>query len=202
MTFAERACSQEPALAFPKVELLPTPFRYAAFDYCLTPEAGDVLLEWFDSAAPWQLVETDFYEQYELDLTSSSPPDRPDIFDLRTLAHLRHSMEDLFSQKFCPAVKAVAHKLVPGQRIGIHNDYLPGQETHRLLIQINHGLTDEAGGFFMVFNSRDPHDIHEILRPRHLSGLAFEISPNSFHAVSQLHSDVRYTLVFSLTRAE
>jgi hypothetical protein len=91
----------------------------------------------------------------------------------------------------------VAHKLLPGQRIAIHNDYLVVEETHRLTIQLNRGLSDADGGFFMLFNSGDPADIHRVLRPVRNTAIAFMISPESYHAVSRLHGGVRYTLVYS-----
>ncbi len=105
---------------------------------------------------------------------------------------------------FCPLTRAfddrtmlVAHRLMPGQRIAIHNDHLTGGETHRLTIQLNRGLRDEDGGFFMLFNSSDPKDIHRIIRPVTGSGIGFEIGRNSNHAVSRLHGGERYTLVYS-----
>jgi 2OG-Fe(II) oxygenase superfamily len=94
-------------------------------------------------------------------------------------------------------VTLVAHKLVPGQRIAIHNDYLVGEETHRLTVQLNRGLCDADGGLFLLFNSSDASDIHRILRPLSGSAIAFAIGPDSHHAVSRLHSGERYTLVYS-----
>ena len=86
---------------------------------------------------------------------------------------------------------------MPGQRIAIHNDYLIGEETHRLIVQVNRGLKDEDGGFFMLFNSFDASDVHRVLRPIHGSAIGFEISPASHHAVSRLYGEERYTLVYS-----
>jgi hypothetical protein len=50
----------------------------------------------------------------------------------------------------------------------------------------------------MLFSSGDPADVHRVLRPQHLSAFAFEISPDSFHAVSQMHGGARYTVIYSL----
>jgi hypothetical protein len=50
-----------------------------------------------------------------------------------------------------------AHKLTAGQTIRIHNDWIRGEETHRVLIQVNdgwsmngkwHGNKYDAGGEF------------------------------------------------------
>ena len=186
------------ANALEAIELHDAPFRYFLARCSLVPEIEHTLLEWFESDAPWQLVETDFYEQYEfrmLDVAlpeSVSPLASPDNFSV-----LRREMEEIFDVAFDERVLLVAHKLVPGQRIAIHNDYLVGKETHRLTIQLNRGLRDEDGGLFMLFDSFEPSDIHRIIRPICGSVLGFEISENSHHAVSLLHGGERYTLVYS-----
>jgi Rps23 Pro-64 3,4-dihydroxylase Tpa1-like proline 4-hydroxylase len=91
--------------------------------------------------------------------------------------------------------------LVAGQRIRIHNDYIPDQESHRVLVQLNRGWTDDMGGALIFFNSHDPTDMHRAFRPSHNSCVGFEISPKSLHAVSTIHSGERFTLVFSFYRA-
>ncbi len=184
--------------ALEAVELHDAPFRYFLAWRCLAPDIEQTLLEWFETDAPWQLVETDFYEQYEfrmLDVAlpeGVSPLTSPDNF-----ATLRQEVTEIFDVAFDERILLVAHKLVPGQRIAIHNDYLVGKETHRLTIQLNRGLRDEDGGLFMLFNSFEPSDIHRIIRPVCGSVIGFEISENSHHAVSLLHGGERYTLVYS-----
>jgi hypothetical protein len=106
-------------------------------------------------------------------------------------------MGRLFGVRFRQDVTVVAHRLVPGHRIGIHNDYLPGGETHRFVVQVNRGLSDADGGLLMLFGSADPTDVRKVLRPVNTSAFAFEISPTSHHAVSQMHCNVRYSIVFS-----
>ncbi len=109
----------------------------------------------------------------------------------------RRFIEEEFGCRLTDRVDLVAHTLLPGQRIAIHNDYLVGEETHRLTVQLNRGLSDEDGGFFMLFNSLDAADLHRVLRPVSNTAIAFEISTKSHHAVSRLHGGERYTLVYS-----
>lgn len=184
--------------ALEAVELRDAPFRYFLARRGLAPDVEQALLEWFETDAPWQLVETDFYEQYEFQMLdvalpeSVSPLTSPD-----NLSTLRREMAEIFDVAFDEQILVVAHKLVPGQRIAIHNDYLVGKETHRLTIQLNRGLRDEDGGLFLLFNSFEPSDIHRIIRPVCGSVIGFEIGENSHHAVSLLHGGERYTLVYS-----
>jgi hypothetical protein len=175
-----------------------TPFRYATLTECFTPRTGEHLLEWFEHDAPWIAKRTDFYEQYEFSCWDSASPAACYLTGHDVLDAVGIAMTELFGREFEPRVSVVCHKLVRGHRIGIHNDHLVEEESHRLTIQLNRGLADGDGGFLMLFNSGDPSDVHRVLRPTHLSALAFEISPDSFHAVSEMHGGVRYTIIYSL----
>lgn len=174
------------------------PFTHVLVERCLSSEAEAALLAWFEADAPWRLVETDFYEQWEFSLLHTQlPPDISPLFDGASLDGLRLQLSRAFDVALTPRINAVAHKLLPGQRIAIHNDYLVGEETHRLTVQLNRGLEDDDGGFFLLFNSFDPADIHSIHCPISGSGIGFEIGPDSHHAVSRMHDGERYTIVFS-----
>lgn len=174
------------------------PFRYFSTDGCLALEMEAALLAWFEHGAPWRLVETDFYEQFEFDMRDAELPDPiASLVSPVSLDELRAKMEAAFGDALGKHVQVVAHRLVPGQRIAIHNDMREGGETHRLTVQLNRGLVDEDGGFFMLFNSDDANDIHRIMRPISGSAIGFAISPASHHAVSRLHNGERFTLVYS-----
>jgi len=188
----------DPYALLEPAESVVVPFHYFLSTRCLLPEIEAALLAWFEGDAPWRLVEADFYEQYEFDLRDAHLPEplgalvAPDMLD-----RLRRRIEDALGDPLGPQIQVVAHRLDPGQRIAIHNDMRPGGETHRLTVQLNRGLCDEYGGFFMLFNSDDPCDIHRILRPVSASAIGFAIGPDSHHAVSRLHGGTRFTLVFS-----
>lgn len=174
------------------------PFPYLLAEDCLPPEAETALLDWFEAEAPWRLVSQDFYDQYEFSLFDADlPPAAAMLVDTEALAGLRRLMGLEFGVTLGPRIELVAHKLVEGQRIGIHNDHLPGCETHRLTVQLNRGLNDDDGGYLMLFNSEDATDVHRILRPVSGTALGFAIGPASHHAVSRMHGGVRFTLVYS-----
>lgn len=174
------------------------PFRYFSTGACLAPEMEAALLAWLEQEAPWTLVETDFYEQFEFDMRDADLPDTiASLVSPASLDALRAKMEDAFGDALGNHVQVVAHRLTPGQRIAIHNDMREGGETHRLTVQLNRGLADDDGGFFMLFNSDDANDIHRILRPISGSAIGFAISPASHHAVSRLRGGERFTLVYS-----
>ena len=174
------------------------PFKFFLARQAFTAELSDVFLEWLESKAPWRLVEASFYEQYEFSLSDVALPNElQDALSSTSISDLRHLVGTAFEVRLDERFDATAHKLIAGQRIRIHNDYIPGRETHRVLIQLNRGWGDDNGGALMFFNSSSPVDVARVFRPAHNSCVAFEISPLSLHAVSTIHSGHRFTLVFS-----
>jgi Rps23 Pro-64 3,4-dihydroxylase Tpa1-like proline 4-hydroxylase len=174
------------------------PFQYFVSLEGFSEEVSLKILEWLESAAPWKLVETDFYEQYEFDFLDARLPAHLTFLQEESfLAEVRTKAAMIFQAELSERVDFNAHKLVSGQRIRLHNDFIPGQETHRLLIQFNRGWDDAQGGLLIFFNSAKSADIHKVFRPFHNSVVGFAITPNSNHAVSAIHSGERFTLVFS-----
>lgn len=179
-------------------EVFSDPFPYAITTRTFDDDVSYSILEWLQAEAPWKLVETNFYEQFEFSLVDADPPSclrflTAPIF----IASLSTMIEKLFGVSLGERVDVTAHKLIQGQRIRIHNDYIFGGETHRLLIQLNHGWKDEDGGLLMFFNSPEPSDVHKVFRPVHNTAVAFAISSDSNHAVSMIHGSERFTLVYS-----
>lgn len=174
------------------------PFPYFIASKGLTDEASTLLLDWFQDEAPWHLVEAEFYEQYEFNLRGVNLPEsvKP-IRESHSLLRMKAFVESAFGVQLTDRIDLTAHKLLPGQKIRVHNDFIPGAETHRVLIQLNRGWADENGGLLMFFNSEETSDIHRAFRPLHNSCVAFAISARSLHAVSTIRAAERYTLVYS-----
>ncbi len=189
---------QNQVINFTDLEVKPKPFHYFISPKAFENEESFLILNWLENDAPWKLVETDFYEQYEFDFLDVQMPEKLAFLSERNfLDYLTGEYEHLFSAKLESKVDLTAHKLLPGQTIRLHNDFISGQETHRLIIQFNRGWKDENGGFLLFFNSSNPKDIHRVVRPIHNSSVGFAISPESNHAVSTIYSGERYTLVYS-----
>ena len=185
-------------LDFASVESFTKPFDYFVSPQALNYGLSARLLDWLETHAPWKLVETDFYEQYEFSLWDIDLPAHLLVFrEPDFLTALKTKIEDLFKVELGNDIDVAAHKLIPGQRIRIHNDFISGEKTCRLLIQLNRGCKDEDGGLLLLFNSSDPIDIHKAFRPIHNSAIGFVVSPRSNHAVSTIHGSERFTLVYS-----
>lgn len=186
-----------------KIDFSNLEFQTEPFDYFTLPELFDRdtafdILRWLETNSSWKLIEADFYTQYEFDFKDLELPEKISFLHERNfLDNLIEKFEELFSVKLNENVDLTAHKMITGQTIRLHNDFVSGQETHRLLIQLNHNWQDKNGGFLLLFNSPSPENINRIIRPDHNSSVGFAISPNSNHAVSTIYDDERYTLVYS-----
>ena len=159
---------------------------------------GTGWLDWLETEAPWVLTTTEFYEQYEFSLLHVPlPPPVRDLASPETLSALRQQMSRHFRHPLSRRVDVTAHRLVPKQTIRIHNDYIPGGESHRLLLQLNRGWEPTHGGYLMFFDEPRPETVSRIVEPDNGSVQAFAISPRSHHAVSTVHAGERFTVVYS-----
>jgi Rps23 Pro-64 3,4-dihydroxylase Tpa1-like proline 4-hydroxylase len=164
---------------------------------------ADSALAWMETEAQWSLRVANFYEQWEMHLDETTLPSRLALLLHRsTVGCFVRTMFGPFTEAKLALVEVTAHKLLPGQTIRIHNDYVEGEESHRLLIQLNRGWTDTQGGLLMLFDGSRVDGVRRLIRPLHASAMAFAISPKSFHAVSTIQSGERYTLVYSFKASQ
>lgn len=186
------------SLARLEADVRTAPFAHATHAAPLPADLCDAALAWMETTAPWHLRVASFYEQWELNLEPQAlPHDLQALLAGETTDALQNLMLAPIASVPLKLIEVTAHKLVPGQTIRVHNDHRPKGETHRLLIQLNRGWTDEQGGLLLLFGSAAADDVRRILRPTHRSATALAISPQSFHAVSTIQLGERYTLVYS-----
>ena len=179
-------------------ELRLAPFAHTTAIQVIQTDLANEALRWMESEAPWSLRVADFYEQWELHL---EPGDLPrsllPLLAPPTVDNLKRAMLGPISDDDLELTEVTAHKLVAGQTIRIHNDYVEGHESHRLLIQLNRGWSDAQGGLLMLFGSPRPM----------MSGALFgHCTPQPWHSkisgelVSRclvIQSGERFTLVYS-----
>jgi hypothetical protein len=186
---------------FRGAEALDVPFPHLVMPRCLDGQLGSDLLAWFQ-CAPWEFRSIEgFYETHDIDMRTVELPAELEVLRSPELTLLlREHMERWTGLAFEPRLDIHAQKLRPGYRIGIHSDFGPVRQTHRLLFQVNSGWGLGNGGLLMLFDSEQPEEDSPSSRyylPRHLSAVAFEISPRSHHAVSEILASDRYTLAYS-----
>jgi Rps23 Pro-64 3,4-dihydroxylase Tpa1-like proline 4-hydroxylase len=184
---------------FDTVRVVKEPFPHMYMPRVLRSGDADRVLSWLQMKAPWTLRVERFYQQYEFSFFEIKPDAEIEVL-------LRSEFVELISavlqrgfeiQGKLELIDIGAHLLRPGQTIRIHNDYLNGDETHRFLIQLNAGWDVNHGGLLMLFGGATPESLRKTMAPVHGSGFAFEISPDSFHAVSSITSGERFTVVYT-----
>ncbi|MEN3230234.1 2OG-Fe(II) oxygenase [Methylorubrum rhodesianum] len=178
------------------------PFPHFKVSGILSPGEADRALDWLRHRAPWILRVESFYEQHEFSLLSTELG--AEIAGLVSPPFIEAVRTELRERFGCDGgltlVDVSAHRLTAGQTIRIHNDFIGGEETHRLLIQLNDGWDAGRGGLLMLFAGEAPESLRHVVMPTHGSGFAFEISPASYHAVSSIKAGERYTLVYTFRR--
>lgn len=175
------------------------PYPHASIPAILSFDEASAVLSWLRSDAPWRLRTESFYEQYEFSLLHAVIPEAfRDLIAPHFISALRSFLQhNVAAPSQLDLVDVSAHKLIAGQTIRLHNDFIGTDETHRVLVQLNDGWSAENGGILMLFNSDRAEDVTAAFLPTHGSGFAFEISSRSFHAVSTIRSSERFTLVYT-----
>ena len=187
-----------PVIDLSSARLEMDPFPFSVVPDALCEGVEQATLTWFEQAAPWRLTEKSFYSQHEFDMRDVElPSDIAELAAGTTLARMRELTSELFHTRLGTTVDMTAHRLTAGQRIRIHDDYLDGGETHRLILQLNRRWTSGDGGHLLLFGGREPEDVRVVLAPMSRQALLFEISQRSHHAVSEVVRGERYSIVYS-----
>jgi Rps23 Pro-64 3,4-dihydroxylase Tpa1-like proline 4-hydroxylase len=195
-------------IGFPTLNALPVdldqkqsfldPFPHFQARGSVRQDAEKAILDWLETEAPWSLTQAAFYEQHEFSLLDCDLPDSVSFLKSPSLiAHFKGEFTKNFGAIFDERADITAHRLTPGQIIKVHNDFIPGRETHRLLIQLNRSWDTSQGGLLILFSEPHPEAAVKIVIPESRSAFGFEISTRSLHAVSTIKSGSRFTLVYS-----
>jgi len=183
------------------VEIGNQPFPHFCSPSALRSGIAFQLFDWLQHTGEWSLTETEFYEQYEFNLLSVDLPNNLRwLISGDTIAIVERRFKTAFAIQSLNLVGVTAHKLINGQRIGIHNDFINGDETHRLVLHINPYWKEENGGYLMLFDSADVQDVSKIISPINNTAFAFEISGDSHHAISKIYDFIRYTIVYTFMK--
>ena len=181
------------------------PFRHFRVDNFISKSIQLILLDWFEGSAPWKPhVKEDFYNLEDFDVHKANLPDKVEfVRSSETIHLLRDVVGQSFGVDLADKVDIQAHKLEYSQLIKVHTDFGSRGQTHRLVIHVNRGWTFESGGILMLLDCERPSDVtpnQRFIVPRSGSAVGFEISAQSFHAVSTVFHGVRYTLQYSFRK--
>lgn len=177
------------------------PYKHFFSNYSIDESLKESIQNWLLNDAQWNLIEASFYTQYEFSLKDTELPHfLKFIISTEYLLDLKARMERIYTVNLLDNIDVIAHRLTKGHVIKIHNDFLNEdsiKESHRLLMHFNSNWDVENGGLCMVFTNNDASSIHNIIVPTGNLLQSFEISENSHHAVSEIYSGDRLTIIFT-----
>ncbi|HEY2302545.1 MAG TPA: 2OG-Fe(II) oxygenase [Acidimicrobiales bacterium] len=180
------------------VDLAGEPFPHFVMDDLLDRVDGERIRAWLEHEAEWKLQERSFYCQ---DTCNNAESLRAGplacLCNPATLEGLADHLGEMFGLDLeTKSVHVEAHRLRPGQGIGIHNDNPRfGTESVRLVIHFGGPYNDSDGGHLLLFTGPDPTAMTTVVRPLHNSAAGFLLSEKSYHAVSDVKAGGRYSVV-------
>ncbi len=173
-------------------------WKYAALQDIFDDATYDLILIGLNTI-DWVEATKEFYIQRESNLIHNKY--FCELFTPQILKNIKLSMESLFKVRLSESVSIVAHKMIKGDYIGAHTDINELGESHRLTIMLNDDWDYSLGGVFMTLDSNSLKSIRDAWLPISNTGIAFEISEFSMHAVSPITTDrPRYSLIFTFKK--
>lgn len=178
------------------------PYRHVYFPHVLLPSLAFAIRLELESL-PWQLAQTDFYQQYEMSLLDCQPGVGASLTTLRDFAmsdDFARILARITAHRSLRTVDIACHRSTTGQTIGIHTDSSEDRESCRLTLHFNAAWSVEDGGLFVVFANQSPASAIAAFAPEMNTAVLFEISERSFHAVTHVEGvRPRYSIVIAMT---
>ncbi|MFO1397404.1 MAG: 2OG-Fe(II) oxygenase family protein [Burkholderiales bacterium] len=144
----------------------------------------------------WSEAVQEFYRQREADLRGITCYD--ELFNEYTRAVIAGAVGRFFGMPISPDFDVAAHKMIPGDFIGVHTDANTFRETHRMTITLNDNWSVDEGGVLLALNGGDLRSIRDAWLPTANNGFLFEVSERSFHAVTPvIGKRPRYSLILT-----
>lgn len=175
------------------------PFAHFVLSDFYEAQFANMLSCWLSSEPIWCRAAHHFYDQFEFNFKDA--PCIPEfiaspLLTSAALSMVKELAENLFGTQFRRNLWVGAHKLVDGQGIGIHTDSAPGEESHRIVVQLSRDWQDDFGGNLVFFGSDDVSDVRSIFRHVFNTAIGFSLGGASYHAVSDVSHRERLTIVY------
>ena len=145
-------------------------------------------------------IEQPFYDQYEKFFSPEDDHIFSCIYDPLFFFPFKKRLEKKLGFSLQNKARLVAHKQVKADSIGMHNDYAHpemGHENIRFIFQFSNSPIPSIGGELCFWESKYTKKELKKYPYRMNYGVCFQITPYSFHSVSQVEVE-RHTLVLYL----
>lgn len=189
-------------LAESSIDLHSTPFPHFVSSNFIDEQTAAAALAGLEQTREWILSPDDGFSHF-LELSLKRTP-------VRALAPLMHPefvdavravCTEQFGLSFDEDVRLAVHRMDGGSRVRVHTDHGVEPFTHRVVLHLNRGWDAEHGGMLLLLEAsrrEELDDVHRYYLPVHRLAIGFEISPRSYHAVSEVLQGSRYTICYSL----
>src|SRR5689334_18550567 len=158
-------------------QLSADPFPFFGKTEFMQPDVGAALLTWLEAPEQrkWKDHGGAYYQLQDFSLLKADlPPELECLRATESREWLRAQMAEIFATPLGDQVDLDAHRMIAADKVGVHTDYRPGKETHRLVFFVGHDWTDEHGGVLLFFDA-PPRSPQIGFPPLHLLAIGFEI---------------------------
>ena len=183
-----------------RIEKHSEPYSHTIINPVFDAAVADELLSFLENIKNWRTMEDHYYSLKTVELLEQKLPDRLSVvFSRDRLRSLEHDMSSIFSTNLILAERIMVLLLEDGQGLGVHSDgNVAGH--YRMAVTLSRAATLNSGGHFVVLSSEDGHGAEQIIWRRHNCGVVIPVLPYSYHAVTNIKSVPRISVVFTFRK--
>lgn len=176
------------------------PYPHTIISPVFDDAVADELLSFLEGLNNWRTMEDHYYSLRTVELLDQKLPEPlADAFSRDRLRGLEQDMSSIFSANLKLTGRITVLLLEDGQGLGVHSDgNVAGH--YRMAVTLSRAATVSDGGHFVVLSSEDGHGAEEIIWRRHNCGIVISLLPYSYHAVTNIRSVPRFSVVFTFRR--
>ena len=170
------------------------PFPHLHLQKILDEQVAKRTLNWLTTTDSWHHHRGSFYDHESFSLTPSVIPiGISAITSSNLLAQMRRLLASTLESSLGPFAWVEAHRARGRDYIGIHTDGCLNEV--RFILNLNRGLS-KGSGVFTLQDHSDLPNIRTDYDSLHNSGIAFRTTPQSYHQVSSVEGEPRYSLLY------
>lgn len=176
------------------------PYPHTIINSVFDVAVADELLSFLESISNWRTMEDHYYSLRTVELLEQELPDRLAVaFSKDRLRGLENDMSSIFAVNLRLVGRITVLLLEDGQGLGVHSDgNVAGH--YRMAVTLSRATSLDNGGHFVVLSSEDGHGAEEIIWRRHNCGVVISLLPFSYHAVTNIRSVPRFSVVFTFRK--
>jgi len=176
------------------------PYPHTIISPVFDAAVADELLSFLESISNWRTMEDHYYSLRTVELLEQKlPGPLAAVFSKDRLRGLEHDMSSIFSANLRLVGRITVLLLEDGQGLGVHSDgNVAGH--YRMAVTLSRATAADNGGHFVVLSSEDGHGAEQIIWRRHNCGVVISLLPFSYHAVTNIRSVPRFSVVFTFRK--